>query len=344
MGSFRSGVVVQMIAQRTGLQRVMVRIAGEDQRAYNITDLTGEVIVGDEVVCNTTAVALGLGTGGWHVVHWNLARRSLDTASGGHIMKLRYTSLQANTGAAEEDAPNQPTTSEIAHVPVVVCSLHSQMAVAAVAFARFAPHRRLVYVMTDGAALPIVISDLVHDLIGAGILAATVTAGNAFGGHREAVTVSSALLSAAGELEADAIIVAMGPGVTGTGTPYGTTALEVGAIIDDIAHLGGKPIACVRASEADPRARHRGISHHTLTALRRATADVSIAVPIDHADLIAHARLTQRTMLVDVPDVGEMLHRVGLVVTTMGRGPSEDPMFFRFAAAAGLAAAQELRT
>ena len=53
---------------------------------------------------NTTAVELGLGTGGWHVVHWNLSRDG-DVAlpGGGHVMKLRYTSLQVDTGVAEEE-------------------------------------------------------------------------------------------------------------------------------------------------------------------------------------------------------------------------------------------------
>ena len=37
---------------------------------------------GDRVVVNTTAVDLGLGTGGWHVVHWNLARDGVDAAGG----------------------------------------------------------------------------------------------------------------------------------------------------------------------------------------------------------------------------------------------------------------------
>ena len=45
-----------------------------------LTQLTGRVDVGDAVVVNTTAVELGLGTGGWHVVHWNLAR---DAVVGG---------------------------------------------------------------------------------------------------------------------------------------------------------------------------------------------------------------------------------------------------------------------
>ena len=48
----------------------------DGERAYVLTQLIGTVAVGDRVVMNTTAVELGLGTGGWHVVHWNLAREA----------------------------------------------------------------------------------------------------------------------------------------------------------------------------------------------------------------------------------------------------------------------------
>src|SRR3954471_2179321 len=102
MPAFRTGVVTQVISERAGLQRVLV----EGERAYVLTQLTGPVAVGDRVVVNTTAVDLGLGSGGWHVVHWNPARDEWSGPGAGHIMKLRYTSLQADTGAAEEEHPD----------------------------------------------------------------------------------------------------------------------------------------------------------------------------------------------------------------------------------------------
>ena len=95
MTTFSTLVVSEVMSERPGLQRVQL---DDGSRAYNLTQLNGMVNVGDEVVVNTTAVDLGLGTGGWHVVHWNLANRSLDLPGPGHIMKLRYTSLQTNTG------------------------------------------------------------------------------------------------------------------------------------------------------------------------------------------------------------------------------------------------------
>ena len=99
MPSFRTGVVTSVLAERRGLQKVEV----DGERAYVLTQLIGTVAVGDRVVINTTAVDLALGTGGWHFVHWNLERSSWSSPGPGTVMKLRYTSLQVDTGAAEED-------------------------------------------------------------------------------------------------------------------------------------------------------------------------------------------------------------------------------------------------
>src|SRR5687768_17795652 len=101
MPSFRTGVVVRLIEQRPGLSRVEVDFddGAGPQKAYGLTQLTGPVAVGDRVVVNTTAVELGLGTGGWHVIHWNLERQHWSEPGPGHVMKVRYTSLQADPGS-----------------------------------------------------------------------------------------------------------------------------------------------------------------------------------------------------------------------------------------------------
>lgn len=338
MPRFVTSTVAEMIAEREGLQRV--RLA-DDSRAYVLTDLIGPVAVGDEVVVNTTAVDLGLGTGGWHVVHWNLARRDLWIPGQGHIMKMRYTSLQADTGAAEERLPPSEVSDGLADLgdtPVVVCSLHSQMGVVAAVIAHERPDLRVSYVMTDGAALPMALSDLVHDLRARGWLHGTITSGHAFGGDLEAVSVPSALELAVGLQRADVVVVAMGPGVVGTGRALGTTSVEVAAVADAAAALSARPIVAARASEADERERHRGLSHHTLTALRLAAVATDVPVPegaaFDHvADRVPAPHRVRR---VGIPDLTALFAAHDLRITTMGRGLDADPLFFACAAAAAV--------
>ena len=227
MPSFALGTVAEILSEREGLQRV--RLA-DGSRAHVLTRLTGTVDTGDDVVMNTTAVELGLGTGGWHVVHWNLRRTAWAEPGAGHIMKLRYTSLQTDTGAEEERQADLPD--RLDGTPVVVGSLHSQVPGIAVGVRATRPDARIAYVMTDGAALPIVLSDLVAAMADRGLLVGTVTAGHAFGGDLEAVGIPAALVLARHVFGADVVIVAMGPGVVGTGTALGTTALEMAPILD----------------------------------------------------------------------------------------------------------------
>lgn len=338
MPVFRTAEVVEVLATRPGLQRVRVRMPdGADARAYSLTELTGDCAVGDRVVLNTTAVELGLGTGGWHVVHWNLARAELVAPGPDHVVKLRYTSLQFDAGTDELAHPE--VDEPLPGTPVVACSVHSQVAMVALAFAAAAPGRRLVYVMTDGAALPLALSDLVAGLCERGALAGTVTAGHAFGGDLEAVSVPAALGLAVHVLRADAVVVGMGPGVVGTGTALGNTAVEVAPVLDAARALGGEPILCVRASDGDVRGRHRGVSHHTRTAAGLTTSSPLVApVPAEVSDLPG----VRVHLLEPVLDPAALMDDAGLRITTMGRDVTEDPLFFAAASAAGEVAASLL--
>jgi hypothetical protein len=330
MPSFVTATVTEVLAERAGLQR----LATDAGRAYALTDLIGTAAPGDRVVLNTTAVELGLGTGGWHVVHWNLARDAWSQPGAGHIMKVRYTSLQHDAGAAEEQHPDLPRT--VAGLPVVACSLHSQVAVVAAVARHLAPAARIAYVMTDGAGLPIALSDLVHSLQEQGVLDVTITAGHAFGGDLEAVAVPSALALARHVADADLVVVGMGPGVVGTASALGTSAVEVAAVIDAADQMGARVALCSRASSADERERHQGVSHHVRTILGLAAARPELPVPADLA-----AELVGSTV-VDPPDAAAVLDGLGLRVTTMGRGPGDDPGFFAAAASAGAWAAGAL--
>jgi hypothetical protein len=352
MPSFRTGVVLRLLEERPGLQRVEVDLGDGPERAYGLPQLTGPVAAGDQVVVNTTAVELGLGTGGWHVIHWNLERRSWEERGPGHVLKARYTSLQTDVGVAEEAAAELAEVESVDGMPVVVAGLHSQLPAVACAFKAAAPKARLAYVMTDGAGLPLALSDLVASLRGRDLLDATVTCGHAFGGDHEAVSVFSALAVARHLAGADAAVVAMGPGVVGTGSRLGFSGLEVGPALDAATALGGTAIACLRASFADHRERHRGLSHHSATALRLACRSrVALALPAlggaEEARLrddLAAAGLDDRheVVAVETPDVLELFAGHGLEVTSMGRPAAADPVLFACGAAAGALAAARL--
>jgi hypothetical protein len=349
---FKTGKVERILQERTGLQRVEVMLDGHPERAYVLTQLTGRVDTGDSVVVNTTAVDLGLGTGGWHVVHWNLARDGWSEAGPGHIMKQRYTSLQNDTGSAEEHWAELADITSIDGMPVVAAALHSQVPAVAAAFKQQRPDATLAYVMTDGAALPLALSDLVAAMRERDLVDATITCGHAFGGDHEAVSVYSALAVAKHIVHADATIVAMGPGIVGTASRLGFSGIEVGPILDAAIGLGGVPIACLRVSFADPRPRHRGLSHHSATALTIATRGRAL-IPLPtvggdeertlRADLDA-AGLTDRHEIVDVApvDIIDLFARLDLSVVSMGRPAANDPVLFETAAAAGIVAANNI--
>jgi hypothetical protein len=352
MPSYRTGEVVTLLEARPGLQRVEVDLGSGPERAYALTQLTGPVGLGDRVVVNTTAVELGLGTGGWHVVHWNLERDSWSEAGPGHIIKGRYTSLQADVGSTEEHLEALAEIDSIDGMPVVAAALHSQLPAVAAAFKECAPGAKLAYVMTDGAGLPMAMSDLVVDVRAAGLLDATVTTGHAFGGDHEAVSAYSALAVARHVAQADAAVVVMGPGIVGTNTRLGFTGMEVGPILDAAHALGGVAVACLRVSFADGRSRHQGLSHHSATALRLAARERSlVAVPVLPDEQLARLRadlhaadIDARHDLVDVdaPDALELFARHGLRVVSMGRPAADDPALFQAAAAAGALAARHV--
>lgn len=356
MPRFATGVVVQVLSARPGVTRLLVRVGAEERPATAFTQATGPVQPGDRVVVNTTAVDLGLGTGGEDFVVWNRERDDAGELSGGHILKLRYTPWQ--TDALVVEAPESPhhaaleEADSVEGMPVIACGVHSQLAaVAAVLKARL-PGCRLAYLMTDGAALPLAHSDLVASLVSKGLIDVTLTAGHAFGGDLECVTVFSALVAARRVGQADVAVVAMGPGIVGTDTTLGHTGMEVGLTLTAAAALGGQPIASLRISAADPRERHRGVSHHTLSALRYGTP-VRCRIAVPRLDDPVRAQVwdqLKREGVLDCHDVTEVdagetpaaLDAAGLQPESMGRSVAEDPPFHLAAGAAAIAAANLL--
>jgi len=354
MPRFATGVVTQVLEERAGVARVVVRVGDEERRATAFTDAIGAVAAGDRVVVNTTALDLELGSGGEDFVLWNLKRPAAGSLSGGHILKLRYTPWQIDTLVAEapesEHHAALEEAADLGGMPVVACGVHSQIAAVAAVLKRRNAHARIAYLMTDGAALPLAHSDLVATLAKAGLLDATITCGHAFGGDLECVNVFSGLAAARHAARADVAIVAMGPGIVGTETVLGHTGMEQGQTLAAAAALGGLPIATLRVSFADPRERHRVVSHHSLSALRYgAPVRCLVAVPAlsggreaEVLQRLAEAGITERheVRVVDAEETLDALDHFGLAPTSMGRSVADDPAYHLAAGAAGILAAE----
>ena len=341
--------MLSVVDERPGAVELEVEVDGGAASAIAYPSLSGPVRVGDAVVLNTTAVALGLGTGGLHLVI--AVEGGGDTeleAGGGRMMKARYTPFQTAVRSVEETHPDAIEGSEgLNGTPVVVAPLHSMVGpIAAGAVASGA--ERVTYVMTDGAALAGPFSRSVHRLRESGLVSGFVTCGQAFGGELEAATLWTGLLAATEVLASDAIVVADGPGNLGTATRWGASALAGGHSMNAVASVGGSPVAALRVSFAERRDRHRGVSHHSLTILSEVClVRAHVAVPaLDGAEreavwsALRGAGLDERHELVEVdghPALDRLAER-GIEVESMGRMPPDDPAFFLAAGAAGVLA------
>jgi len=292
------------------------------------------------VVVNCAALDLGLGSGGFDIVHVNLTRGlEGEGPEGAHVMKLNYTSLQHAVKSCEEaeavSGPQEEGSRRAQSGPVAVIALHAQLPCVAWAVAQRAEGARVGYVQSAGGALPGALSDVVRDLRERDLLASHVTAGPSFGGEHEAITVAGALR--AGFTGGwDAAIVGPGPGILGSGTDLG----HGGLVALDNAHaalaLGCRTLVVPRMSEADPRERHRGLSHHSAQVLEMLLAKVVVALP-EGAEEPPGEHDTAR-FAVDIQGYAAS----GLPARTMGRSLAEDELFFRAALAGGEALAREI--
>ncbi|MGH3647018.1 MAG: DUF3866 family protein [Micromonosporaceae bacterium] len=351
MVRWRSGTVVAVRRAWRGAVELTVEVADlAEVRALAYPELVGEPVVGDRVLLNVGALTMGLGTGGYAFVVAIPDRLPPDPTGPGHVVKARYTPLQTITLAAdEEDSPHRAVlqnATDIGGMPVVIADLHSALPAILAGIRADAPGARVAYLMTDGGALPAWFSRTLSEL--SDWLVGTVTTGQAFGGDLEATNVHTGLLAARHALGADVAIVAQGPGNLGTGTPWGFSGVEVGETVNAVAALGGRPIGSLRISDADPRPRHRGVSHHSLTAYGRvalAPAELVVPTPLA-AELAAEVDaalkpLADRHRLVRVPTEGlyDALAALPVRLSTMGRGLDADTAYFLAAAAAGRYAA-----
>lgn len=387
MITWRTATVVSHAKAWTGAQELDVKLhtplpgRPDDPhatvRALAYTQIVGTPHPGDHVLLNVSALARGLGTGGYALVVGPAQPATPlppdPTPGPGHLVKARYTPLQALVlGVDEQESPHHDTlrdADDLAHTPVVVADLHSALP-AVVAGARHAaalagrPTPRIAYVMTDGGALPAAFSRTIATLRDTGWIDTCITVGQAFGGDLEAVTVHTGLLAAHHVTGADLVVVAQGPGNLGTGTRWGFSGVAAGEALNAVATLRGRPVASLRVSGADPRDRHLGISHHSLTAYGRvalAPSDLPLPVPTPDIENLPGwgpdltARITRQAHALAAPtgrhhpihvpagpDLLHALHDTPVRLSTMGRGLDTDPAAFLTAAVAG-AHAESLR-
>ena len=365
MITWRAGVVVSLGATWPGAAEVTVELeapvgtatAGDTVRALAFPALVGSPEIGDRVLLNVSALARGLGTGGYALVIALPDRPPVDPPAGpGHLVKARYTPLQAMVlGVDDQESPHHELlrdADDLDGLPVVVADLHSALP-AIVAGARFAaiagrpdaaagrvrddrrrraarvvlPHGRRTAVRRDGsrrASPP---------------------------GSRSAATsrrspCTPGLLAARHVVGADLVVVAQGPGNLGTGTRWGFSGVAAGEAVNAAGALGGRPVASLRVSGADAaRAAPRGVApladglrpgrararrRRRPGARRRARTRGSASRRRRSAAGTGWSRWPPG------PTCSRALADTPVRLSTMGRGLDQDPAAFLAAAAAGV--------
>lgn len=325
-------------------------------RALLYKRMTRSVQAGDQVVVNTTAAELQLGTGGWDIVratrgilngHWGTGDAR------GHIMKARYTPIQHSVLAVEaqesdyHDHFTKPCS--LNGRPVWLAELHSMVPLFYYLTQEMRKGCHCCVIFDDQAALPLMMSEQLRELHLKEHFT-SISVGQAFGGQYEAVNVVSALQFAADVMEADVIVISVGPGVVGTGTYYGFTGMALSHWSHTVSALGGVPVWIPRISFADGRKRHYGLSHHTLTPLSQFTFKRAV-LPIPFVKEIQRQIIEQQVenerfqIQHDIHFAKEdyvsdavmrALTKAVLPIQTMGRKYEDDPVFF-------LAVAEALR-
>ncbi|NLB41685.1 MAG: DUF3866 family protein [Clostridiales bacterium] len=344
MLELRIGRVARIISCNDQITEVFLDIDHPIKKAVNYNHITGSVSKGDYLYLNTTAGSLSLGTGGYHFVMANDSCKQHDMTTGGHGMKLRYTPFQVKVPFIEQElSDNKKDTYQL---PlnlkgrlIFFGELHSMIPPLCAYFRYHSVDKlRIGYIMTDHAALPMSFSKNIALLIEKKLLDTTITIGNAFGGDYECVNIYTGLQTAAHVENCDIILISMGPGITGTGSRYGFSGLDLGFYIDLAYSLGGQCCLVPRISFADKRERHYGISHHTLTILRDITqSPIPLILPVlqKSQNKIMFWKIQRdqilskhRVCFSDGKGIKKAMKYFQLSVSSMGRGIEADPAFF----------------
>lgn len=346
------GEIDEILQHADKKQIVVVIIDNEKVKAINYLELNPVLKKGEKVIINQTATCLKLGTGGFDFVVTPI--NVSDKSGKGHIMKLKYTPYQFSVESCEEqssvynDIFNEPKFLD--GLPVMVGELHSMLPILITTIRQLEiigneKRKRIVYIMTDGGALPIALSEHVLKLKELGWLDKTITVGNAFGGDIEAINIYSGLIAAKYICHADIVIVLTGPGIVGTGNWIGFSGVEQGMVLNAVSSLKGLPIFITRASQSDSRERHRGISHHCLTVLEHICLEKCLVPypgyiiekhPTVYNDLLSIVKNKHDLKPINISqvDVKQFLNHYPDPILTMNRGINEDSLFFNFVASA----------
>ncbi|MDY5584233.1 MAG: DUF3866 family protein, partial [Arcanobacterium sp.] len=193
---WRDGIVSEIIKSWPGAVEVLVTVT-DNHSASNIVkalaypEITGEILPGDRVLLTGSAVARGLGTGGYYLIAGIPDRLPSDSELTGHLMKARYTPLQFMVqGVDEQDTEFHELLAEaddLAGLPIVCADLHSALPAIVAGIKAINKKARIAYVMTDGGALPAWFSRTAAELKERNSIIGTITAGQSFGGDLEAV-------------------------------------------------------------------------------------------------------------------------------------------------------------
>jgi hypothetical protein len=318
------------------------------RRAILYKRITPTAKIGDVILVNTTATELQLGTGGWDIVCSVLKKGDwISVDSKGHIIKARYTPIQHSVMAVEAQESTYHEhfmkSFSLSGKPIWLAELHSMVPLFYYVSQQLQASSRCCVIFDDQASLPLKMSDQLRALEKEDGFY-SITAGQAFGGQFEAITIASALQFAETILHADFILISVGPGVVGSGTCYGFSGMALSNWSHIVSALEGVPVWIPRLSFAESRERHFGISHHTMTPFSRFTFRPAL-LPLPYLgyqqrqkieeQLIAYQPFqTEHRIHFATNDeasnlVERALQKATMPIQTMGRKYDTDPLFFR---------------
>lgn len=321
----------------------ILKTSSEASKAILYRTVHPKVNVGSKVKVNETATNLRLGTGGVDIVTAVTESKSYKRDDPvGHIMKARYLPNQHSVLSVEsqesEDHHLFTSPFSLGGKKVLIGELHSMIPICFWVMDKLKPSSSMVVIVNDDACLPLSYSNHIRALKKDSRFS-TITIGQAFGGTYEAVNLQSALQFAHEKLNPEIILITTGPGVVGTGTTYGFSAMSQANWANVVGSLFGKPVWIPRLSEKDARSRHQGISHHTITPLLQFTYQRSI-IPLPDVMSALKSKVKEQAEEINQQHQVEWIKFNGaeliehcikqseVPVVTMGRSFEDDPLFF----------------